>query len=296
MKLNILINPNSEIKMNQEKLLRAAAFTPQSLEEPNAWVGHLPFAAWLIQEIAPKVFVELGTHTGNSYFSFCQSVKENGLSTKCYAVDTWQGDEHAGYYGDDVFSRVNTHNQALYAGCSRLLRMTFDDAVHYFTDGSIELLHIDGLHTYEAVKHDFETWLPKLAAAAVVLFHDTNVKERGFGVWKLWEELQAIYPNNMEFIHSHGLGVLHLNDGVESNELKWLVPNASEKKTLRDYFAELGARQSDRYELKLNLKPHITNLERALAQTQGELAQTQGELAQTQGELAQTQGELAQTQ
>jgi len=235
--------------MHNNSLLKIASFTPISLEAPNAWVGHLPFAAWLIKETAPKIFVELGTHTGNSYFTFCQSAIEAGLQTKCYAVDTWQGEEHAGFYGDEIFAKVYAHNQERYSGISRLLRMTFDDALAHFADGSVDLLHIDGLHTYEAVKHDFETWLPKLAPGAIVLFHDTNVRERDFGVWKLWEELQATYPNNLELIHSHGLGVLQLNNAPEGQELSWLRPSSPDKQVLKSYFVALGSWQLERFEL-----------------------------------------------
>ena len=127
--------------MNDNHLIKIAGFTPKSLQFPNAWVGHLPFAAWVIQQVNPKIFVELGTHSGNSYFSFCQSVVEADLPTKCYAVDTWQGDEHSGNYGDDIFVKIDAHNQENYAAFSRLLRMTFDNAQTFFSDKSIELLH-----------------------------------------------------------------------------------------------------------------------------------------------------------
>jgi hypothetical protein len=43
-----------------------------------------------------------------------------------------------------------------------LIRSTFDDALGYFADGSLDLLHIDGRHLNNDVAHDFETWLPKL--------------------------------------------------------------------------------------------------------------------------------------
>ena len=78
--------------MITDRLITTASFSPDFLQFPNAWVGHLPFAAWISQEVSPKIFVELGTHSGNSYFAFCQSFVEAGISTKCYAVDTWQGD------------------------------------------------------------------------------------------------------------------------------------------------------------------------------------------------------------
>lgn len=259
-------------------LVAAASFNPKSLQAPSAWVGHLSFAAWVTQEVSPKILVELGTHTGNSYFSFCQSIVEAGLSTKCYAVDTWQGDDHAGKYDNDIFAKVNAHHQEHYAEFSRLLRITFDDAVTYFSDGSIELLHIDGLHTYEAVRHDFETWLPKLAPGAIVMFHDTNVRERDFGVWKLWEELQTRYSGNLEFMHSHGLGVLQLNNAAEGKKIEWLQPDSLEKHKLAKYFAELGTRQLERFELS-----EVKNLSHKLHQTIDERDVQVSSLTQTIG-------------
>ena len=143
----------------------AALFEPKSLKFPDPWIGHMPFAAWLIDDFRPQVFVELGTHSGNSYFSFCQAVDELQLSTKCFSIDLWLGDEHSGAYSEEVFQGVNDWNRENYQSFSKLCRKDFNEAVNDFEDSSIDLLHIDGLHTYEAVKNDFETWLPKLAPA-----------------------------------------------------------------------------------------------------------------------------------
>ena len=94
----------------------------------------------------------------------------------------------------DVLEDFRAHHDPLYAGFSSLLRSTFDDALGSFDDGTIDLLHIDGYHTYEAVSHDFEAWLPKVSRQGIVLFHDIVERRRDFGVWRLWHEVRAKYP------------------------------------------------------------------------------------------------------
>lgn len=221
---------------------KLAQFRPNHLKAPNGWIGHTPFAYWVIEKLRPRVFVELGTHSGNSYFSFCQSIQENETGTKAFAVDTWEGDMHAGFYGEQVFNSVEDANLQ-YKSFSTLLRTTFDSAAGYFDNGSVDLLHIDGLHTYEAVKRDFDTWLPKMSKKGVILFHDTNVRQGGFGVYRLWEELSKEYKS-LEFFHSHGLGILDL-----SPEESRIIPLEDvRKKEMRGFFAGLSDHMLTRFE------------------------------------------------
>ena len=161
---------------------------------------------WLVKASRPRRIVELGSHYGFSYFAFCQAVLEAGITTECFSIDTWQGDDHAGFYGEDVYQAVQKENFA-YKTFSTLIRKTFKNALEDIEDGSVDLLHIDGRHSYEDVKEDFESWQPKLSDQAIVLFHDTVVKERDFGVWKLWSEIEGTRPS-FNFSHQNGLGVL----------------------------------------------------------------------------------------
>lgn len=174
------------------------------------WSGHRYFAYDLIANGRPARVVELGTHFGVSFFSFCQAVREHGLDVELHAVDTWAGDEHAGFYDDSVWERFNAVRQQAFADLDvQLHRSLFDDALADFEDGSIDLLHIDGFHSYEAAKHDYETWAPKLAPDAVVLFHDVDPASE-YGSAGYWEEISAQHPS-ITFLHNFGLGVLFPN-------------------------------------------------------------------------------------
>jgi hypothetical protein len=180
---------------------------PRRIASYPFWVEHIPFAFFLVDCLRPRLLVELGVQSGNSFNAFCQAVRALGAGTRCYGVDTWRGDEHSGSYGEDIFADLQAYQQREYGDFASLLRMTFDQALPYFSDGSVDLLHIDGYHTYEAVRQDFDNWLPKMSDRGVIVLHDIAVRERGFGVWRLWDEISPRYPS-LAFHHGNGLGVL----------------------------------------------------------------------------------------
>ena len=206
---------------------------------PYGWVGHIPFAYLAVDLLRPARLVELGTHSCNSCLAFCHAVHALQLDCHCTAVDTWQGDAHALHYGEQVYQALRARHDPLYENFSRLSRRPFDEAVAQFEDGSIDLLHIDGLHTYEAVRHDFETWLPKLSHRAVVLLHDTAVRERGFGVAQFLEELSVRYPC-FDFRHSHGLGVVAVGAAVPAPFVAFMQHARGSAEAMRGFFEALA--------------------------------------------------------
>jgi len=291
-----------------EALLRAclagASFWwPRQLGPQPSWLEHAPFAFWLVGALRPRVLVELGTHGGFSYFTLCEGVQRHGLGTSCYAVDTWKGDEHAGFYGEEVYAQVRAHQDRFYSAFSTLIRSTFDAALPQFGDGTIDLLHVDGRHLYGDVRHDFESWRAKMSDRGVVLFHDTNVREGDFGVFRFWEEVRAHYPH-FEFMHGHGLGVLGVGSRVPE-AVRDLFAAAAEPETLtrvRDAYARLGAALSlqmsaEHKSIELAQKSadetaarrRADDLTAALEARSSEIARLTRELASAQTQVAQVQ-------
>ncbi len=172
------------------------------------WEGHRDFAYDLLQFVRPERLVELGSQYGCSLFSFCQAVRDFKLNTEINAVDMWSGDIGAEITGEEVYALVQKTAATYYPEVNlHLFQMCFDDARPNFADNSIDILHIDGGHTFEDVEHDFTTWLPKLKENGIVLFHDVY-SPIDQGSCDHWEKTKKEYDCYFDFTHSCGLGVL----------------------------------------------------------------------------------------
>lgn len=173
----------------------------------SAWTSHAPFAAWLVDVLRPAEIVELGTHFGFSCFAFAEAAHRMGTPTTIHALDSWEGDDHAGYYGSDVYEYVCTIVSTQYPDSVQLERGYFHESRRRFGSGFADILHIDGRHGYEDVREDYEDWVGAVRDGGIILFHDIAERGNGFGVWRLWDEL-AEPGRSFTFHHGHGLGVL----------------------------------------------------------------------------------------
>lgn len=210
----------------------------------SAWYQHIPFAYWLIEKVKPKSYLEMGVHNGISYFAVCESIKQMGLSTKCVALDHWVGDSQAGFFSADVFENFVKNNQQ-YSEFSSYKRNNFVKSMTEIEDDSIDLIHIDGFHSYAAVKNDFQLALNKIdKSVGIILMHDINEYQVTFGVNKFWNEIESKFKT-FRFNHGHGLGVVFIGNNIDLNFLNLFdekdnyFPNI-----LRDFFELLGQRIS----------------------------------------------------
>jgi antitoxin (DNA-binding transcriptional repressor) of toxin-antitoxin stability system len=207
----------------------------------SAWIEHAPFAFAMMDMLRPESVVELGTHNGFSFFVFAEAAKRLRLSTRLSAVDSWLGDDHAGFYGPDILEAVRKIRDSDYPSNATLIQGYFSNVIDQFEDGSVDLLHIDGRHAYEDVREDFELYFPKLSQRAVVLFHDTFEFENGFGVHRFWDELSGEHPS-FNFEHGHGLGVLGIGGSLPVAVSDFFEAAGASPDEMRKRYARLGAR------------------------------------------------------
>lgn len=168
----------------------------------SAWTGHRHFAETIVKFYENPTVVELGVDYGFSTFSFSNGLKD--LPGRVYGIDWFKGDRHTG--SRDTYKFVNDLIEKHGITNIQIIKGRFEDVCKTWNK-PIDILHIDGFHTFEAVSQDFNNWYPFLNPDGVVLFHDTAIKH--FGIKQFFDTLEGGYKLN--FTHSAGLGVYTKN-------------------------------------------------------------------------------------
>ena len=164
-------------------------------------------------KFSPKIICEIGVERGGTSFLFSTCLP---TTKKVIGIDLVQKNAPLLKF----LSSSKSYYIEGYSTSEKVLKQVRKIiGVHY-----IDILLIDGDHSYEGVKLDFEKFLPMVRTNGIIAFHDIckdhfsrfgkSTSNFTGGVPKFWQEIQDQYPENVEFVHDHkqdgfGIGLIH---------------------------------------------------------------------------------------
>ncbi|MBU1326774.1 class I SAM-dependent methyltransferase [Patescibacteria group bacterium] len=170
----------------------------------------------LVRNSRPKRILCVGSRKGFIPAILALACKDNGVGhvgfvdagygpeepTKHWSgVRFWKHMDPAKHFGKlGVSSYITTHV------------MTTKEFARRFPDITYQYIYIDGDHSYEGVKLDYELFWPKLDRHGCMVFHDVVARGRldqgKFGIWRFWQELSTHSKIIFPFPKESGLGIL----------------------------------------------------------------------------------------
>jgi len=135
---------------------------------------------WSVRHVPPGgKIVEVGSYKGKSAVNFAYAVRKRGGDATIFCVDTWRNENIEFAKNVDVFAAFEA-NVARDRDLIVPLRGRSEEVGAAWDRGPIDVLFIDGDHSYEGVVRDVEAWVPHVKPGGLVMFHDTGLE----GVWK----------------------------------------------------------------------------------------------------------------
>jgi O-methyltransferase len=261
-----------ELMLNRQKISQnkkyAKIFETAQVEFPmlqnaSEWISALRE----IDKVKPKVVLEIGTYKGGTIYTISQLVNKATIIT----IDLPAGGE---IYGEGMTNneqaelkrKINTNNhdnEIHFIRNDSHLENTLKNVKEILNGNEVDILFLDGDHSYEGVKKDFEMYSPLVRHDGVIIMHDIhplnvliiNSPSDKFwdkvGVDQFWQEISKKYQAS-EFINDkrqrgYGIGIIKYTrpDFDYYRELENLLENKNlsyfEKliNLLTDNFAEI---------------------------------------------------------
>jgi predicted O-methyltransferase YrrM len=165
-----------------------------------------------IAAIRPRNAMEVGSHLGGTLFLLCRLADANA---RVISVDMYRG--NLGGARKLVYYSFISNRQRLHVVHGDSHRATTKSKiVRKLGDAMLDFLFIDGDHSYEGVKLDFEMYSPLVRPGGVIAFHDivAHPLEAQCHVKEFWDEVKKRYRHK-EVIDSPqqqwaGIGFLYV--------------------------------------------------------------------------------------
>jgi predicted O-methyltransferase YrrM len=153
----------------------------------------------LMRARPPRTIVEIGSYLGRSTIFFALTLRGVNPRGRVVAIDPHTGDrqllDRLGVDRLSTFELFRQHCRA--AGVEELVEAHVAASLEVARGWSdaVDLLYVDGWHSYDAVVADGEAWLPHLSPQGVVVFDDYNAYDEvreathdlaargGFALW-----------------------------------------------------------------------------------------------------------------
>ena len=142
--------------------------------------------ALLVQDATPSKIVEIGVYGGRSLIPMALAAKTYGGTV--YGIDPWSNEACLEGTQDPANAEwwakldiemiyqcaVEAVNAFGVADVVRLMRMRDEEALGYFGDEEIGLLHVDGNHSNEVSRRYVEQWGPKIEPGGYLVMDDID--------------------------------------------------------------------------------------------------------------------------
>jgi predicted O-methyltransferase YrrM len=123
-------------------------------------------------DLSKMTMVEIGTYRGDSTIIFAKAFRnvitidpfKSGIGGINNSVDM------------NIVYRQYLNNVKGFKNI-RLIKDFSYNVVKTFEDGEIDVVYVDGLHTYKAVKQDTKEWVPKIKKGGYITGHDYHLKK-----------------------------------------------------------------------------------------------------------------------
>ena len=158
-------------------------------EDSSGWNGKSILFKNLIEELKPSTIIEVGTWKGQSAITMGNTIKELGLETKIYCVDTWLGAIEfwatLKHTEERDLSLKNGYPQVYFQFLSNVVHHQLQDIIlpfpntsengyRYFKGNGIhpELIYIDASHEEDDVYRDITNFYDLLSSGGVIFGDD----------------------------------------------------------------------------------------------------------------------------